>query len=141
VSGSELGQNRACGEAFFVDDTRLCVMPTALDNGQRSPGGTPKIRWRYALVCKMGIETLGLIVVPALALLLYRVVELPEDIDEDAFGELSPSEPEEKTTPASQGDTVSYRDARPESVLSLAPLIALGVLGFALIFILSKQHR
>jgi hypothetical protein len=116
-------------------------MPTALDNGQRSPGGTPKIRWRYALVCKMGIETLGLIVVPALALLLYRVVELPEDIDEDAFGELSASEPEEKTTPASQRDAVPYRDARPESVLSLAPLIALGVLGFALIFILSKQHR
>ena len=89
----------------------------------------------------MGIETLGLIVVPALALLLYRVVELPEDIDQDAFGELSALEPEEKATPASQRDTVPYRDARPESVLSLAPLIALGVLGFALIFILSKQHR
>jgi hypothetical protein len=88
----------------------------------------------------MAIETLGVIVVPALALLLYRFIELPEDIDEDAFDELSASEPEPKTRTGSQRDTVQHRDTRPESVLSLAPLIALGVVGFAVIFILSK-HR
>jgi len=92
-------------------------------------------------VHRMEIETLGVIVVPALALLLYRVIELPEDIPEDAFGELSASEPEPTTTPASQRDTVPHRDAPPVSGLSLAPLIALGVLGFVVIFILSKQHR
>jgi hypothetical protein len=89
----------------------------------------------------MEVETLGVIVVPALALLFYRVIGLQDDIDEDDLGEVSASEPEPKTTPASQRDTVPYRDARPVSVLSFGPLIALGVLGFAFIFILSKQHR
>jgi hypothetical protein len=85
------------------------------------------------------VDTFGVIVVPALAVLFYRVIELREDSDEDDFGDLSASESEPKT-PAPQGDTLPYRDTRPESVLSLAPLIALGVVGFAVIFILSK-HR
>jgi hypothetical protein len=89
----------------------------------------------------MGIETLGLIVVPALALLFYRVLVLGEDVDEDRLGELSASEPEPKKTPASQQDTVPYRDARPISVLSSAPMIAMGVLGIGFIFMLSKLHR
>jgi hypothetical protein len=88
----------------------------------------------------MGIETLGLIVVPALALLFYRVLVLGEDVDEDRLGELSASEPEPKKTPASQ-HTVPYRDARPISVLSSARMIAMGVLGIGFIFMLSKLHR
>jgi hypothetical protein len=86
------------------------------------------------------IDTLGVIVVPALAVVFYRVIELREDSDEDDFGELSASEPEPKTTPAPQRDALPYRDTRPEFVVSFAPLIALGVVGFAVIFILSK-HR
>jgi hypothetical protein len=85
------------------------------------------------------VDTLGVIVVPVLAVLFYRVIELREDSDEGDFGELSASEPEPKT-PAPQGDTLPHRDTRPEFVLSFAPLIALGVVGFAVIFILSKRR-
>lgn len=110
------------------------------ENRNTEAPGWPKVRTRYAVAYRMGIETLGLIVVPALALLFYRVLVLGEDVDEDRLGELSASEPEPKKTPASQ-HTVPYRDARPISVLSSAPMIAMGVLGIGFIFMLSKLHR
>jgi hypothetical protein len=86
----------------------------------------------------MELETIGLVVMPALALLFYRFIDFPDDRYEHA-GELSLSQPKMEDPIASRRDAVPERDAAG-SVRFLASMIVFGALGFAFLSALAK-HR
>jgi hypothetical protein len=94
----------------------------------------------------MELETIGLIVVPALALVFYWLTDGLTDsvaeVDDDA-GEMSGpvSAPKSAVSPQGAMRLVPVHDAVPASSPSLASLIRVAVLGFAVLSVFVAHRR
>jgi hypothetical protein len=92
----------------------------------------------------MSVETLGLVVVPALALLLNHLMPSPEDRPaEGAESDEPPPGPTPRTEPARTQVTVTEQVTAPAAgtMMALVPLLIVGVLGFVALLTFSRRHR
>jgi hypothetical protein len=94
----------------------------------------------------MEFETIGLIVVPALALMLYWLtdgltdsVAAPNGDPREISGPVSVSKP--AVVPQGAMRPVAVHDAVPASSPSLPSLIRVAVLGFAVLSVLAAHRR
>jgi len=92
----------------------------------------------------MSVETLGVVVVPALALLLNHLMPAPED--HPARGTESdepPPGPTPGTQPARTKVAVTEHVTAPAAgaMMALVPLLIFGVLGLAALSTFSRRHR
>jgi hypothetical protein len=92
----------------------------------------------------VSVETLGIVVVPALALLLNHLMPSPEDRpDEGTESDEPPPGPLPRTQPAriqvALTDQVTAPAAGP--MMALVPLLIFGVLGFVALSTFSRRHR
>lgn len=94
----------------------------------------------------MEFETIGLIVVPALALIFYWLtngltdsVAAPHDDAGEIAGAASGSKP--SVPPQGAMRPVAVHDAVPASSPSLASLVRVAVLGFAVVSVLAAHRR
>jgi hypothetical protein len=92
----------------------------------------------------MSVETLGVVVVPALALLLNQLMPSPEDCpDEGTESDELPPEPLPRTEPARTQVAVTEQVTAPAAgaMMALVPLLIFGVLGFVVLSTFSRRHR
>jgi hypothetical protein len=92
----------------------------------------------------MSVETLGLVVVPALALLLNHLMPSPEDRPaEGTESDEPPPGPTPRTQPARTQVTVAEQVTAPAAgtMMALVPLLIFGVLGFVALLAFSRRHR
>jgi hypothetical protein len=94
----------------------------------------------------MEFETIGLIVVPALALIFYWLtdgltdsVAAPHDDAGEIAGAVSGSKP--AVPPQGAMRPIAVHVAVPASSPSLASLVRVAVLGFAVLSVLAAHHR
>jgi hypothetical protein len=88
-------------------------------------------------------EWLGLVVVPTLMLLLYRILPFPDEsedeVDDAQPGTASEPLPRLRAEPARR--MTGPRSAAPITVATVLPLLALGFIAIALVSTLSsRQH-
>jgi hypothetical protein len=93
----------------------------------------------------MSVETLGVVVVPALALLLNHLMPSPEDRPaEETESDEPPPGPTPRTQPArntGHGDRTSYGAPAAGAMMALVPLLIFGVLGFVALSTFTRRHR
>jgi hypothetical protein len=92
----------------------------------------------------MSVETLGVVVVPALALLLDHLMPTPKELPVEGTesGEPPPG-PTPRTQPVRPQVTVTEQVAAPAAgaMMALVPLLIFGVLGFVAVSMFSRRHR
>jgi len=92
----------------------------------------------------MSVETLGIVVVPALALLLNHLMPSPEDRPaEGTESDELPPGPTPRTQPARTQVAVREQVTAPAAgaMMALVPLLIFGVLGYVALSTLSRRHR
>jgi hypothetical protein len=92
----------------------------------------------------MSVETLGLVVVPALALLLNYLIPSPEDRPaEGTESDEPPPGPTPRAQPARTQVAVTEQVTAPAvgAMMALVPLLIFGVLGLAALSTFSRRHR
>jgi hypothetical protein len=92
----------------------------------------------------MSVETLGVVVVPALALLLNHLMptpnELPAEVTESGK---PPPGPMPRAQPVRPQVALTEQDTAPAAgaIMALVPLLIFGVLGFVALSTFSRRHR
>ena len=91
----------------------------------------------------MSVETLGVVVVPALALLLNHLMPSPEDRPaEGTESDEPPPGPTSRTQPARTQVAVTEQVTAPAvGAMALVPQLIFGVLGLAALSTFSRRHR
>jgi hypothetical protein len=84
----------------------------------------------------LGFEDLGIIVMPLLVLLFYRLMPIPEDVDTNGLRIGLPTEETdallEEAQPRHAEVTAGQAPAGP-ALLRIAPLVVLGILGYIIV--------
>jgi len=92
----------------------------------------------------MSVETLGVVVVPALALLLYHLIPAPEERpDEGTESDEPPPGPTPRMRPARTQVSVTGQVTAPAAgaMVALVSLLIFGALGFVALSTFSRRHR
>jgi hypothetical protein len=91
----------------------------------------------------LSIDTLGVVVVPALAVLLYHFLPPPDEPQGDwSEPDRPPSEPVPKVETPPGREVISTRVAAPAAVIvTLVPLLAIGALGFVAVAMFSRRRH